>query len=32
VTWFQHVGARARRTSSATIRPFKHPLRRLSRG
>ncbi|KAF4231733.1 hypothetical protein CNMCM6805_010322 [Aspergillus fumigatiaffinis] len=32
VTWFRHVGARARSTSSATLRPLKYPLRRLSRG
>ncbi|GAQ05182.1 hypothetical protein ALT_2503 [Aspergillus lentulus] len=32
VTWFRHVGARARRTSNATLRPLKYPLRRLSRG
>ncbi|KAF4275164.1 hypothetical protein CNMCM8812_002664 [Aspergillus fumigatus] len=27
-TWFRQVGARARRTSSITFRPFQHPLRR----
>ncbi|RHZ60762.1 hypothetical protein CDV55_102649 [Aspergillus turcosus] len=31
VTWFRHVGAQARRTSGATLRPLKYPLRRLSR-
>ncbi|KAF7114708.1 hypothetical protein CNMCM5793_009659 [Aspergillus hiratsukae] len=31
VTWFRNVGSRARRTSSATLRPLKYPLRRLSR-
>ncbi|GIJ86755.1 hypothetical protein Asppvi_005650 [Aspergillus pseudoviridinutans] len=31
VTWFRHVGNQARRTSSATLRPLKSSLRRLSR-
>ncbi|GIK05350.1 hypothetical protein Aspvir_009457 [Aspergillus viridinutans] len=32
LTWFRHVGAQARRTSSATLGPMKSSLRRLSRG
>ncbi|RHZ63437.1 G protein coupled receptor family protein [Aspergillus thermomutatus] len=32
LTWFRHVGAQARRTSSATLRPLKFSLRHLSRG
>ncbi|KAF7180002.1 hypothetical protein CNMCM7691_009055 [Aspergillus felis] len=32
LTWFRHVGTQARRTSSATLRPLKSSLRRLSRG